>query len=254
MKKIFLAALALPFLALHACKKDDPAVPHTFNGTATKVGAGTARSWVETDDQNHPKTVGISFDKTAFTNLPAGDEAEYMLPLPAKGSLTPFTMVMLDWNPHGHPPAHVYDLPHFDMHFYMMSESERQAIPEYEADSTGFLKYPGQGYIPETYVPIPGGEAKMGTHWVDIMSPELSQTDPQKFTQTFVYGSYNGAVSFYEPMATLDYLTTTKAYTRDIPQPKKFGRDGYYPTKMSFTDKGGTMEVTLYDFVYHAKS
>ncbi len=254
MKKVLLAALALPIVLLHSCKKSEDAAPHTFSGSAAKVGAGTAHSWVETDDQNHPKTVGISFDKTAFSNLPDAAETEYMLPLPAEGSLTPFTTVMLDWNPHGHPPEHVYDKPHFDMHFYMMSETERKMIPEYEEDSTGFVQYPAPTYLPANYIPIPGGEAMMGTHWADITSPELSQTAPQPFTQTFIYGSYRGNVTFYEPMATLDFLTKTSTYTRDIPQPQKFGKEGYYPTKMSYTDKGDRMEVTLSGFVFHAKS
>lgn len=258
MKKLFTAAIALSLLSLHSCKKDDNTPEHVFKGTPATLGNGRAWSWVENDDQNHPVNVGITFDKAAFENLPsddhAGHELEYTLTLPSQKAITIFDHVAINWNPHGHPPEHVYDKPHFDLHFYMMSESDRMAIPEYTEDSSGFLNYPAPAYLPATYIPIPGGEAMMGTHWADINSPELSQTNPQPFTQTFIYGSYAGNVTFYEPMATLDFLKTTKSYTRDIPQPSRFSKDGYYPTKMSYTDKGTTMEITLHDFVYHQKS
>lgn len=257
MKKTILAVATC--LSLFSCKKRNEYLAHLFHADDVAIGGGNARTLIETDDANLVKSVSISFDKQVFAALPhddsnMGHEYSYKLNLPAQKSGTPFDHIVVDWNPHGHPPEHVYDLPHFDLHFYMMSEGERDAIPEYEEDSTGFLKYPGEVYMPAEYVPIPGGEAKMGTHWVDITSPEVVRSNPQTFTQTFIYGTYNGAVAFYEPMATLSYLTNTKAYTRDIPQPQKFAKTGYYPTKMSFTDKGSTMDVTLHDFVYHAKS
>ncbi|TSJ42620.1 hypothetical protein FO440_00055 [Mucilaginibacter corticis] len=256
MKNQISVTVAILMIALASCKKETVThLPDQFKGTAVALGNGHAWSWVETDAQNKPVNVGITFEKTAFSNLPTdGDEQEYILTMPAEKTATPFQMIVLDWNPHGHPPEHVYDKPHFDMHFYMMPESDRLQIPDFETDSTGFVNYPAAAYLPQNYVPIPGGEPEMGTHWVDVTSPELSQTNPQPFTQTFIYGSYNGNVTFYEPMATLAFLTGTKTFERAIPQPVKFSRDGYFPTKMSFTDKGTTFEVTLHDFIYHSKS
>lgn len=225
------------------------------------VGKGHAWSWVEADNGNNPVNIGISFEKNAFVSLPDSgkaddyeEEYEYILPLPAQTILPTFNTVVINWNPHGHTPVGIYDKPHFDLHFYMMTESERVKIPEYEADSAKFLNYPAAAYLPATYIPIPHGEPRMGTHWADATSPELSPSNPQPFTQTFIYGSYNGNVTFYEPMATLAFLTTTSFYTRDIPQPAKFNKDGYYPTRMSVTDKGSTMQITLHNFVYHTKS
>jgi hypothetical protein len=254
MKKLLSFTMLLAVLA--SCKKETATLEsNQYKGISVSLGNGHAWSWIESDTQNRPLTVGITFEKNAFAGLPAnGDEQSYILTLPAEKSVTPFQTVVLDWNPHGHPPEHVYDKPHFDMHFYMMSETERLRIPEFETDSTGFVNYPGAAYLPQNYVPIPGGEPQMGTHWADVTSPELSQTNPQPFTQTFIYGSYNGNVTFYEPMATLAFLTTTKIYERDIPQPSKFNQNGYFPTKMTYTDKGTTFEVTLHGFIYHSKS
>jgi len=109
---------------------------------------------------------------------------------------------MLDWNPHGHPPAHIYDKPHFDLHFYMTPETE---VMRY-MDSTKMMINPAADYLPANYIganPVP----MMGKHWMDATSGELRG---QPFTQTFLYGSYNGQVVFYEPMVTLDFLKNTQ--------------------------------------------
>ncbi len=50
---------------------------------------------------------------------------------------------------------------------------------------------------------VGGGVPQMGAHWVDVTSPELNGST---FAQTFIYGSYDGQVNFYEPMITLDFL------------------------------------------------
>ena len=260
MKQILFLSVLFVFL-FQSCKKEglpEVSVSGTFKGEPVTMGDGKVNSWVEVGSDGQPKTVGITFEEAAFTNLPAGDEHteeyEYEPTLPLEKDLTPFSHVVVDWNPHGHPPVGIYDKPHFDLHFYMMSESDRLQIPAYEEDSAGFLQYPAPAYLPATYFPIPGGEPKMGVHWADGTSPELDPVNPQPFTQTFIYGSYKGDVTFYEPMATLAFLTSTTSYSRDIPQPSQWSKDGYYPTRLSFTKTDGTVQVTLHDFVYHTKS
>lgn len=258
MRQIFLTSM-LFILIFQSCKKNDsPSVSGTFKGTPISMGNGNAWSWIEIGTDGQPKTLGITFEEAAFTNLPSGNdkhmEYEYEPTLPSEKTLTPFKHIIVDWNPFGHPPANIYDKPHFDLHFYLIDEADRLQIPGYEQDSTGFLQYPDAPYLPATYFPFPGGEPQMGKHWADGTSPELNPVNPQPFTQTFIYGSYKGNVTFYEPMATLDFLTTTTSFTRNIPQPSKWGKEGYYPTKLSFKKTGGTTQVTLHDFVYHSKS
>ncbi|RYY11325.1 MAG: hypothetical protein EOO04_35440 [Chitinophagaceae bacterium] len=162
-------------------------------------------------------------------------------------TLTPFKHIGLDYNPEGHEPAAVYGLPHFDVHFYLMSETERMAIPPYEVDSSKFVAVPTKEYMPVNYIALPGGVPQMGRHWADVTSPELAG---QKFTQTFIYGSYNNNVTFYEPMITLDFLKVTSSFTRDIPQPSKVKVSGYYPTKMNVSKHDGLTDITLMAFVY----
>ena len=257
MKQIFLTTMLFLFL-FSSCKKDvSPVSSKIFKGTPIRMGNGGAWSWIEIGTDGQPKTLGLTFEEAAFENLPSGTnqttEYEFEPTLPSQKTLTPFNHIVVGWNPFGHPPTNIYDKPHFDLHFYLMEEADRLQVPAYGIDSTGFQLYPVAGYLPATYFPFPGGEPKMGKHWADGTSPELNPVNPQVFTQTFIYGSYKGNVTFYEPMVTLDFLKTTTSFTRDIPQPLKWSKDGYYPTKLSVMKTHGTCQVTLHDFVYRSK-
>lgn len=134
---------------------------------------------------------------------------------PKAKAATTFDHIGFNWNPGGHPPPLVYTVPHFDMHFYMMPLADRMMIPSYADDPAGFDNRPAPGYIPYKLPPFPpndpskpyfnagGGEAMMGAHWVNLHAPEFNG---QPFTHTFIYGSYDGKVTFYEPMITIAYL------------------------------------------------
>lgn len=245
--------------AFVSCKKDKQELELT-EGAKTSFGNGKVWSWVQMKTESlQPEAIGISFTQDAFVNLPAGSmngygEFQFVLDVPAQIQNTPFNNIVINWNPHGHTPVGIYDKPHFDCHFYMIPEAERQQIRDYNTDSTKFQLFPSPAYLPANYIPIPEGEEMMGKHWADITSPELNPTDPQPFTQTLIYGSYNGKVTFYEPMVTLSFITTTNSFIRNIPQPLKYAKSGYYPTKLSIGKSGSTTELKLYDFVYHQQS
>ena len=86
----------------------------------------------------------------------------------------------------------------------------------------------------------------MGAHWVDVTSPELNG---QPFTQTFLMGSYNSKVIFYEPMITEEFIRSHNSYQRAVPHPEKVQTDGYYPSKMRVeTMQDGTVNIILEDF------
>jgi hypothetical protein len=255
-KTALLFACIIIFFA--SCKKDNQELTF-FEGSKISMGNGKAWTWIEMKpDSQQPNIIGISFTQDAFINLPAGSTTEHEIPfvfnLPSQIQNTPFKSIVVNWNPNGHTPANIYDKPHFDFHFYMITEAEREQIPAYGIDSTKFQLFPLPGYLPANYIPIPEGEEMMGKHWADINSPELNPVTPQPFTQTFIYGSYNGRVTFYEPMATLSFITATNNFVRDIPQPVKYAKPGYYPTKLSITKSGSTTELKLTDFVYHQQS
>lgn len=264
MKRIFLIATTA-ILTFTSCSKDEQKKNGSFyKGPVKQFQHGKAWTWIELDSDEKPVRVAISIDGEAMNSLDPGTGGHtgghthqngLSLEFHPKINVTPFQHALLDWNPNGHEPQGMYTIPHFDFHFYMTSQADRLAIPPYEVDSTGFLNRPAPGYMPTTmpnlYVPGPGGVPQMGVHWLDISSPELNG---QAFTQTFIYGSYNGEVTFYEPMITKSFLDQNPFFNRNIPVPARFKKAGYYPTQMRIDRSGGVTSVILEGFVYRQAS
>jgi hypothetical protein len=264
-----LATLAVtrPAPASSAAGAGDTASIQRQYGPAMRVGNGQARTYVLYDRRSGgaPLEVGIALDERAFDGLPAPnpqaaahanagghehlDNHVYLLDLPARG-VAPFKFVELDWNPGGHEPPGVYDEPHFDFHFYTVPASVRSTIvpsdsqfqqkadnlpPERErAPFYAMAAPPG---APAPAVPL------MGVHWIDTRSPELQKMfgNPaawRPFTTTFLFGSWDGRVTFLEPMITRAHILAKKTAAdpavRDevipVPTAPAVGAAGYYPS------------------------
>jgi hypothetical protein len=260
MKKLFLVAIAAGTL-FTSCKKDNNNEPaeKVFKGAVEKFQHGKAWTWYEMDDNGNPLRLAISVDDSAMATLdrnPSGGSGHHhentiTLKLHPKANATPFMHVGLDWNPFGHEPEPIYGKPHFDFHFYMISEADRMTIPPYDVDSTKFKNVPAPAYFPPTYINPGGGVPQMGVHWIDFTSPELNGAP---FTQTFIYGSYNGKVTFYEPMITEAFIKANTTFERAIPQPAKYQKTGYYPTKMRIAKANGVTNIILEGFVLRQAS
>jgi hypothetical protein len=209
------------FLAISACKKDKSG---TFYGADQKVGNGFVRSYVTLDEDGEAIALGVSIDN-AGTDMLSEDPNDHthndiVLPMHAKAAKFGFDHVLFNWAPEGHEPSGVYTLPHFDLHFYKQASAERSMIPPYELDSSKYNMLPSADYLPATYIRIPGGVPTMGVHWIDVTSPELSGAS---FTHTFIYGTYEGKNTFWEPMITLAAMkTATSEVVVDIKQPAKY--------------------------------
>jgi hypothetical protein len=197
-----------------------------------------------------PQQLAVTITDDALNSVPAEsaeEEVEFTVPLHPKATIaTPFQFFELDWNPHGHPPAGIYDKPHFDIHTYMVTKDEVMTY----TDPAKLNAAPADGYLPPHYA---GGQAvpQMGRHWMDVTAPEFNG---QPFTQTFIYGTYDGQVKFYEPMITLDFLKNTTSFERTIPQPAKFQKAGYYPTKLHIIKHDGLTEIVYDGFSYKQAS
>lgn len=224
----------------------------TYYGPVVQAGNGQIRSFAVLEKQtDKPVQLGFELSAGALLNLPDGHDgdhhgASFEIKLHPKVQASGvFDHMVADWNPHGHEPG-PYLLPHFDFHFYMISQAQRLAITANDPLSLSPLP---AGYLPDFYIGPLGQEPQMGAHCVDVTSPELNGAT---FTHTFIYGAYNGKVAFYEPMVTMNFLQGAPASNSfDIRQPAHFSRSGYYPTKYSITqDASGTRYVTLSGFVY----
>jgi len=228
---------------------------NTFNGPEMQMGNGKVRSWITISHTGVPQEIGVELTDKALEGLPSsapeGAEINFMIPLHKKaGEVTPFDHIEIDWNPFGHPPPGIYDKPHFDFHFYKISLAEQMTIPDYTpATASLFDLAPAPGYLPAIYQPIPGGVPEMGKHWFDPTSPEWQG---QPFTSTFIYGTYNGAVIFFEPMITMALLQSGQSVHLPFPQANQFApANTYYPTQYNIYEDSKTHMhyVTLSNFV-----
>lgn len=242
---------------------------HRQYGAAIKIGNGTVRTYLVLDEKNggKPLEIGVAMSEGSLEGLPApmpmpatdakgkGHEMQmnmYLLDLPAQNP-TQYKFVQFDWNPMGHEPAGVYDLPHFDFHFETVSKEVRASIlpsdPLYNQKAASF---PAPEFRPPFYVDAataaqaPAGAVtvpQMGLHWLDVRSPELQNLvgNPagyKPFTKTFIYGTWDGQFIFDEPMITRAYILAKKTATDPsvidevipVPTAQKYSPAGFYPS------------------------
>jgi hypothetical protein len=253
---VLVACLAVALIAkpptnrLPAATVTESKVQTSF-GDARPMGDGFVRSWVRTVD-GKPAAIGVAIDEAAMKHLPTtGDRGnsccanEIVLRLPEGVSVAPFDHIAVNWNPQGHPPEGVYDKPHFDFHFYMQDAEAREKIT---AEGAELAKAPPADTIPAGFIATPG-VMKMGVHWVDPTGPEFKGTP---FTQTFLYGAFDGKVTFIEPMITKAFIESKAESVQSIKQPKVFPA-GSFPTaySMKYDEAGKRYLVALEGLTSH---
>lgn len=220
--RTFKFAFVLFALIVSSCKKNDDS-PKTFAGVSVQIGNGTAHTYVTMDDNNKPTTVGIRLTADALNGLPSdGLIPGFMLSLPTQAAESGFDHCEIDWNPNGHEPLFAYGVPHFDFHFYLVSEQEQASV----IPGPDTIPVEAQ-YIPADYTSGIMAVPDMGTHWSDSTAPEFHG---QPFTATFIYGFYHGSMTFLEPMVTRDFLQSKPDMLLPIKQPQSFQKNGYYPS------------------------
>ncbi len=221
-----------------------------FKGPQVKYGDGKLRSFVSLNKENYPVEIGIIITPEVFENLEIlpDDDITTVLPLHQKAkAATAFEHLGVKWSL-GHPPA--FFAQHFDFYFFMISNEERLAIPEYTpATQDAFTLYPPDGYMPDDYGTPPGQGGVypyIGKHWLPLNLPEYLP-----FSSIMVLGTYNGEFIFVEPMATVDYLLSNPNFSTAYSQPEFFAESDNYPTRYNiYTDlKTQEIYVTLSGFV-----
>jgi hypothetical protein len=207
-------------------------------GESKRLGGGTVRSWVRLDAQGKPTALGATFSGAALIRLPSSG-TEIVLRLPAEPPVSPFDHIGINWNPNGHPPTGVYTHPHFDVHFYLVTVQERNQI----TSTAKMYAMPDADFIPQDYELNPNsGDRRMGSHWWDV---NASERQGHTFEMTFIYGFYNGAVVFLEPMVTLSYLKTQPTFTAPVKQPLSWQKPGLYPTEYQIDHNEDFHEYTV---------
>lgn len=220
----------------------------TYDGPSRDVGGGRAHTFVTLDAGGRPTAIGIRMSETVLSGLPAelprdADTWEYVLSLPKEAEISGYSHVGIDWNPMGHIPPGVYDKPHFDFHFYMITPEQREKITAKGEDLARAHKAPAPEFMPEGYILPEGTEMpRMGAHAVNPASPEFNKLP---FTKTFIYGFYDGSMAFLEPMVTRAFLETKPNVTDPVRLPKAYSRHAYYPTRYSVKYDGAQREYVI---------
>ncbi len=238
--------------------------PCAAYGTPAPLGGGTLRTYNQLDSTGKPISVGVVFPASTLTNMPtAMTDQHHCYDVNGDGVIDPMTecmggfenpldlnnnllsrpdnplkWVLVNYNPMGHGPTGIYDVPHFDFHFYIQSKAERDAIRpgpcgmvmNCDDFATATKPVPSQ-YMPTDYINNNVAEVAMGNHLIDQTSPEWHNTP---FTKTFIYGAYDAKISFIEPMITKAYFQGLASGTNTngcfpIKQPAAWQVPGYYP-------------------------
>ena len=214
----------------------------TFYGPITVMASGTGRAFVNIDGSGAPTDLGVALTETALAGLPT-TTAEFVFALPVQASGTPYHNAVINRQPQGHPPPMIYTLPHFDVHFYTITEAARANI--ILGDSTlaaKMVRQPAAAFVPAGYVAgMPS--VQMGMHWNDPNAPERRG---EPFTKTFIYGSYDGAMIFAEPMLTKAYLETKPVpVVTPVKLPTQYSERGYQATSYTVAWDAGAKEYRI---------
>jgi hypothetical protein len=285
-----LAVVPLVTMILAGCASpgrgsDAPAARHL--GSQTELGRGTVSSYAELNGKGEPAAIGVVFSPTALDGLPEGgsdhhhcvdrnkngtiDHAteciptfEHVIPLPdavARRADIPFKWVLLNWNPVGHIPPGIYDVPHFDVHFFMEPIANVFALrsglcgPEFfSCDQFEVAKRPVPlNYIHSDYRDVDAVVPAMGNHLIDVTGAEFNK---QPFTRSWIYGAYGGRVIFYEEMVTRAFLLSKPQSCVPIKSPKAVAVSGFYPTVSCLRHSATTGEtaVSMEAFILRAAS
>jgi len=245
------------------------------HGWQVKLGAGTVTSYADIDRAGTPAAIGIAWSTRALEDLPGHSDEhrcfargrdgtigadthcqhtyEFVIPLPdsvARRDDIPFKWVLLNWNPTGHIPPGVYDVPHFDVHFEMGAIADAFAIesgpcgPEMvRCDQFAKARKPlPPNYMAPDYVDVEAVVPVMGNHLIDVTGREF-QKEP--FTRSWVYGVYDGSVIFYEAMVARDHLLSKANGCSPIKAPKAVAVAGFYPTEYCVRHDATTGEYSV---------
>jgi len=242
---------------------------HTVYGDQEALGKGYLRTFKHFGGDGSLISIGVKFDESVLTKLPTeandgnncfdlngdgvinlhvecmgGHQRILFLPSDAQEA-TPFQWVLVNWNTHGHAPPGIYTVPHFDFHFFMQDYISRNLIRSGPCSmvincddyNKGKVVVPSQ-FMPPGYSDVDAVEVRMGNHLVDLSSPEFQPFGD--FTQTFIFGAYEGSITFWEPMITKSFFESKPNVCTDIPLPAAYEVSGLYPTQYCVRYNGET--------------
>ena len=214
-------------LVLGACAPKEVPIVET-QGDCGSVFQAQVCSWARMQGDS-VIDAGLLVPVAGIENAPADHPMAWppaavaTIPLPAAAqAATGLDHVTIYWENMGHPPG-PYLTPHFDFHFYTISQDRRKAMDCADLSKPAALP---SGYdLPDVTLPPPMASMVgtstlvglcvpgMGMH--SLLSSEL--TSSETFRGTMVIGYYQGKPIFVEPMISKTMLLEQKAFDLAIP-------------------------------------
>ena len=158
-------------------------------------------------------------------------------------------------------PPGVFDKPHFDVHFYIEPIENVFALqrgtcgPEFlRCDQFAQARKPvPRNYVPPNFQDVGAAAPAMGNHLLDPTTPEFHG---EAFKRTWIYGVYDGRVTFYEEMVALSFMMSKPDVCFPIQSPGAVALAGYYPTRscVRYTPGKDEYTVSIEDFVLRKAS
>ncbi len=227
-----IAVFGLGVSAFAAMLDMSPPLPWTDTG---------AKPVVRLDAQKHPTLIALVIPGKLVNALPQ-KRSEAVYPVENAGLVR---SANLQWHPTGHEPERVYDVPHFDVHFYTISESVRQTIvPNAPAGKVT----PAPEFMPPDGILAPDFVPGMGMHNIPKNRPEFTGG---KFSISPIIGYWNGDLAFFEVMFTKDWLMKKQGTSGTFPQPTSVKLHGSYPTtyRVTYDQASDAYQVAITDFI-----
>lgn len=219
-------------------------------------GDGYVQSVVHKNADGSLRAIGLQIDAAAMDTLPSvptndgqtcwdtnGDGVtdperecngghERVLWFPKLANL-PFKWIMFNYQARGHGPMHVFDKAHFDFHFYIQEFVDRNFIRlgpcgvyTHCLDYEKAMKNIPAPYWPEGFENQGGVSGRMGNHLADTSEAPFGG---KPFTQAFVYGQYDGHLTYFESVVATDWARTAPSECKPIKAPPAMEQTGLYP-------------------------
>lgn len=279
----FMAATAI---LITACGTADRPGERTL-GQSWEIGNGTVTPYGEFAADGSPSAIGIVYSAGALEGLPAAASDghhcfdrnsngsiepdseclathETVMPLPDAVTThadIPYKWVLFNWNPVGHIPPGIYDVPHFDIHFYIDTIANVFALdvgpcgPEFvRCDQFERATKPlPANYMPPDYINVDAVAPAMGNHLIDPTGPEFNG---EQWKRNWIYGVYDGDITFYEEMVTLAHLKSRPNACNPVKSPPAVSKSGFYPGQscIRYDAATDTYAVSMEGFSYREAS
>ncbi|WP_394847038.1 hypothetical protein LZC95_06165 [Pendulispora brunnea] len=219
------------------------------------LGQGYVQSVYQLNDDGSPKMIGITIDEKGLQTLPTNEVNdgatcwdnnndgvinrmtecsgghERVMWFPDIKDL-PIKWMMFNWQGHGHAPEGVFSVPHFDLHYFIMDYVERNYMRTGPCDQ--FIPCPEWAkaakdipieFWPPGYLNAKGIQGRMGNHMINKNSPEWQG---KGLAQAFAYGLYDGHISFWEPVTSVDWLKGNPNECKPVIQQPNVEIRGWY--------------------------